>query len=126
MGIIAGNDWQQLDPHTGTCCKQHSGCCSRYLAVIPMQKATVLSQFLPVPLAVCCLAAQVPAGWLSNYCSAACDVMPAMSSQQLTMCLWGLACAGATPHKAFVLLWFLSSIGLMGQATTQVGDGWWV
>jgi hypothetical protein len=43
-----------------------------------------------------------------------------MSSQQLTMCLWGLACAGAAPHKAFVLLWFLSSMQHMQQATTQV------
>jgi hypothetical protein len=43
-----------------------------------------------------------------------------MSSQQLTMCLWGLACAGAAPHKAFVLLWFLTSMQGMQQATTQV------
>lgn len=46
--------------------------------------------------------------------------MPTMSSQQLTMCLWGLAVSGASPHKAFVLLWFLTSIGLMQHATTQV------
>jgi hypothetical protein len=56
------------------------------------------------------------------YCSAACDVLPSMSSQQLTMCLWGLAVSGASPHKAFVLLWFLTSIGLMQQATTQVSE----
>lgn len=39
------------------------------------------------------------------------------------MCLWGLAVSGASPHKAFVLLWFLTSIGLMQQATTQVHSG---
>lgn len=63
---------------------------------------------------------QVPARWLSSYCSAACDVMPGMSSQQLTMCLWGLACAEAEPHKAFVLLWFLTTMGSMRRAATQV------
>lgn len=36
------------------------------------------------------------------------------------MCLWGLGVSGASPHKAFVLLWFLTSMGLMQQATTQV------
>jgi hypothetical protein len=46
--------------------------------------------------------------------------MARMSSQQLTMCLWGLGVSGASPHKAFVLLWFLTSMGLMQQATTQV------
>lgn len=66
---------------------------------------------------------QVPSSWLSVCCSAACEVMPLMSSQQLTMCLWGLASAGASPHKAFVLLWCLTSMGLMNTATTQVG-GW--
>lgn len=44
-----------------------------------------------------------------------------MSTQQLTMCLWGLAAVGgASPHKAFVLLWFLQSKWKMEQATTQV------
>lgn len=67
-----------------------------------------------------CWLLQVPSRWLSSYCTAACDVMSGMSTQQLTMCLWGLACCNAKPHKAFTLLWFLTSMGAMQRAATQV------
>lgn len=63
---------------------------------------------------------QVSPSWLLCYCDAAWYVMEGMSSQQLTMTLWGLACAGAAPDKALMPLWFLSSKQQMHQATTQV------
>jgi hypothetical protein len=89
------------------------GCTNRY----HLNSAILTSLLTCCP---CACMVQVPASWLTAYCSAACDVMPSMSSQQLTMCLWGLGVSGASPHKAFVLLWFLTSMGLMQQATTQV------
>jgi hypothetical protein len=62
----------------------------------------------------------VDTDWLSACCTAACDALPGMSTQQLTMCMWGLGSCEARPHKAFTLLWFLTSMGAMGRASTQV------
>lgn len=63
---------------------------------------------------------QVPDEWLSSYLSASCAVLPSLSSQQLTMCLWGLATAACQPDKAWLMLWFLESKANLQKATTQV------
>jgi len=64
----------------------------------------------------------VPEEWLSGYLAVSCDHLQEMSSQQLTMSLWGLAAARLSPHKAWLMAWFLTSRAAMPTASTQVGD----
>jgi hypothetical protein len=65
-------------------------------------------------------AAQIPAHWLSQYLAASTEGLTALSTQELSMSLWGLATCGAEPHKAWLMVWFLSSRASMDRASTQV------